>query len=216
MNFADCAKTYLGIKEYTQEHKDIIDYYNTNIKPLPRKYKVKYSDAWCATFVSIIWHKCNADNAPYECSVAKMVEKAKKNNQYHNKATVHVNDVVIYDWNNDGTYNHVGIVYKCGTDFIYVIEGNYSNSVKMRYISKSDVNIYGYIHVEIKSDAKKEVTPNIQYIASQVISGKYGNGIERKTRLEQMGYNYQEVQAEVNRQLQYASGILKHPLKGDA
>ena len=35
-------------------------------------------------------------------------------------------------------------------------------------------------------------------IANEVIQGKWGNGIERKTRLENAGYNYKEVQSIVN------------------
>ena len=36
-------------------------------------------------------------------------------------------------------------------------------------------------------------------IAREVISGKYGNGTERKRRLEADGYDYDEVQKIVNR-----------------
>lgn len=45
--------------------------------------------------------------------------------------------------------------------------------------------------------AKKSVAE----IAKDVITGKYGNGAERQAKLEAAGYNYAEVQAEVNRQL---------------
>lgn len=45
---------------------------------------------------------------------------------------------------------------------------------------------------------KKEVTPEI---VSDVISGKYGNGDDRKNRLESIGYNYREVQDAVNKAL---------------
>ena len=45
--------------------------------------------------------------------------------------------------------------------------------------------------------AKKSVAE----IAKDVIAGKYGNGSERQAKLEAAGYNYAEVQAEVNRQL---------------
>ncbi len=45
--------------------------------------------------------------------------------------------------------------------------------------------------------AKKSVNA----IAKEVILGKWGNGADRKKRLEAAGYNYAEVQKEVNRQL---------------
>lgn len=43
--------------------------------------------------------------------------------------------------------------------------------------------------------------PNIAEVARQVIAGQWGNGIERRRRLEGAGYNYASVQAEVNRLL---------------
>lgn len=46
-----------------------------------------------------------------------------------------------------------------------------------------------------KTGAKKNVTE----IAKEVIQGKWGNGEERKRRLTAAGYDYQTVQAEVNR-----------------
>jgi LysM repeat protein len=47
----------------------------------------------------------------------------------------------------------------------------------------------------------KTVNKSIEAVAKDVIAGKYGNGSDRKKRLEAEGYNYSEVQAEVNRQL---------------
>lgn len=44
------------------------------------------------------------------------------------------------------------------------------------------------------ADGKK----SIEEIASEVIAGKWGNGSERKCRLEAAGYNYSEVQRKVN------------------
>ena len=45
-----------------------------------------------------------------------------------------------------------------------------------------------------------DVMPGISVdtVAREVIAGKYGNGAERKNRLEQMGYNYSDVQRRVN------------------
>ena len=48
-----------------------------------------------------------------------------------------------------------------------------------------------------KQTAKKTVTE----LAKEVIQGKWGNGFERKQKLTQAGYDYDRVQAEVNRLL---------------
>jgi hypothetical protein len=42
-------------------------------------------------------------------------------------------------------------------------------------------------------------------IAKEVIRGDWGNGAERKAKLEAAGYNYDAVQAEVNRQMSGAA-----------
>ena len=42
---------------------------------------------------------------------------------------------------------------------------------------------------------------SVKEIAKEVVAGKWGNGIIRKTRLTLAGYNYKEVQAEVNKLL---------------
>ena len=42
---------------------------------------------------------------------------------------------------------------------------------------------------------------SVSQIADEVIAGKWGNGSDRKKKLEAAGYNYSAVQAEVNKQL---------------
>jgi hypothetical protein len=49
--------------------------------------------------------------------------------------------------------------------------------------------------VVVQTDAKKST----KEIALEIIDGKWGTGDERKKRLTNAGYNYAEVQAEVNR-----------------
>ncbi|MFL6416857.1 MAG: N-acetylmuramoyl-L-alanine amidase [Bryobacteraceae bacterium] len=48
---------------------------------------------------------------------------------------------------------------------------------------------------------KVAVRPSVQVIAEQVIKGQWGNALERRRRLSAAGYDYDAVQAEVNRQL---------------
>ena len=44
---------------------------------------------------------------------------------------------------------------------------------------------------------------SVDEIAREVIGGQWGNGDDRKRRLEENGYNYQEVQNKVNEILNY-------------
>lgn len=51
------AIAWLGCKEADGSHRKIIDTYNSHT-PLARGYKMKYTDAWCSTFVSAVAIKC--------------------------------------------------------------------------------------------------------------------------------------------------------------
>lgn len=146
------AKVWLGVKEGTSSHKAIIDVYNAH-KPLARGYKVKYTDAWCATFVSAVAIKAGCtDIIPTECSCQKQIELFKKNGSWvENDARVpEPGDIIFYDWedggngDNTGFSDHVGIVEKVDGLTITVIEGNYSNSVKRRMLAVNGKYIRGY------------------------------------------------------------------------
>lgn len=52
-----------------------------------------------------------------------------------------------------------------------------------------------------KNYQKSNEISNINKVVQDVIFGKYGNGEERKKKLEEAGYNYKEVQNLVNKKL---------------
>ena len=146
------AQAWLGKNEADGSHKEIIDIYNTQ-RPLPRGYAVKYTDAWCATFVSAVAVKLGyTDIIPTECSCPKMIELLKNIGAWvEDDAFVpKPGDILFYDWDDNGVGDtkgdseHVGIVEKVEGDTITVIEGNYSNSVKRRYIKVNGRYIRGY------------------------------------------------------------------------
>ena len=186
------ALKYMGLN--TQGKLALMDYYNSKIYPLidnDRKYKIKPNDNWCAMFCSVIAHKIGRtkDNFPFEVSVFYMTRNAKKMGIFTpdlNKAQV--NDLVVYDWKADGTLNHVGILQEIGTDYIKVLEGNYSNTVKVRTVKMPNMEVYGYIKLNIGNDA------DIEQLARDVIKGRYGNGEDRRKAL---GQYYDRVQERV-------------------
>lgn len=56
------------------------------------------------------------------------------------------------------------------------------------------------------SQPAASASKSVSTIAQEVIAGQWGNGEERKNRIQAAGYNYSEVQAEVNRILTGKSG----------
>ena len=146
------AKAWLGLKESNGSHKAIIDLYNAH-KPLAMGYKVKYTDAWCATFVSAVAIQTGCtDIIPTECSCPRQIELFKKLGAWaeSDSRTPEPGDIIYYDWDdngkgdNVGVSDHVGIVEKVSGGKITVIEGNYSNAVKRRTLSVNGKYIRGY------------------------------------------------------------------------
>ena len=186
------ARQYIGINE--SQKKQLMDYYNAQVYPLidaNRKYKIKYNDEWCAMFCSVIAHKIglNKEQFPFEVSVYYMTKKAKKMGIFTTDLKqVQVNDLVIYDWKADGTLNHVGILQEIGKDYIRVLEGNYSKTVKVRTVRMPNSEVYGYIKLNLGNGA------DIEQMARDVIKGLYGNGEDRKKAL---GQYYEQVQERV-------------------
>lgn len=216
------AKSWLGCKESDGSHRKIIDLYNSH-KPLARGYAVKYTDAWCATFVSATSIACGyTDIMPTECGCGKMIELYQKLGRWEENDAYkpEPGDVVFYDWDdngvgdNKGAPEHVGIVEKVVSSTITVIEGNYSDSVKRREIQVNGRYIRGYGLPAFEKKATKEDTGaklSIEEIAKKVINGDYGDGAARKSKLEAEGYNYATVQAKVNEILR--SGSTSTPSK---
>jgi len=149
------AKAWIGRKEADGTHKLIIDVYNSQ-KPLPVGYRVKYNDAWCATFASAVFVKLGyTDIVSTECSCPRWITLLKKDKMWveDESVTPQPGWLLFYDWDdgssyatkdNTGSPEHVGIVEKVSGGYITVIEGNYSNSVKRRTISVNGRYIRGY------------------------------------------------------------------------
>lgn len=188
-----------------EKHKFIIDNYN-KINPLPRNYKVKYTDAWCATFVSFCFSQLNSlDIFPAECSCNKMISKAISLGIWHEDEDYmpNIGDVIFYDWHdngigdNKGSADHVGIVYKTTLDsknyMFEVVEGNMNNRVGKRTLHKNARYIRGFI-IPRYTDSVVDYS----VIAKEILNGKWGHGSERRKRLEEAGFDWRKAQNLVN------------------
>lgn len=142
------ARSFLGCSEGNGSHEKIIDEYNKHT-PLPRGYKVKYTDAWCATYISTVFYLCGVSSFA-ECGCPEMIDKLKLLGYWKGKNyTPRQGTLVFYDWDGDGIADHVGIVDHVSAfdrSSIVVDEGNYQDSVKQRTISTGSESIIGYAH----------------------------------------------------------------------
>lgn len=213
------ARAWIGRNEATGGHKEIIDTYNAH-KPLARGYAVRYTDAWCATFVSAVAIKCGLTSIiPTECGCGQMIALLKTLGEWveDDRRTPNAGDIIFYDWDDNGTGDntgwpdHVGIVESVSGKTITVIEGNISNSVGRRKLAVNGRYIRGYgVPKYEKETAQETPTKSVAEVAKEVLNGVWGNGEDRKQRLAAAGYSYAAVQAEVNR---IASGNTTTPTK---
>lgn len=191
------AEKYLGAN--TAEKYRLMDYYNNNCYQhvlAKRKYKIKRSDNWCAMFVTVIANRCglSSEQFPYEVSVFFQVQRAKVLGTFYTDINkVKPNDLIIYDWDSNGVLDHVGIVSTIGVETMRVIEGNKSDTVGYRVVSKTSKAIAGFIRVDLP--VKQTENERITALATQTLQGKFGNGEARKQAL---GGDYEAVQALIN------------------
>lgn len=150
------ALAWLGTKENTAKHLEMLAIYNSQ-KPLPRGWKMKVADFWCAAFVSTVSLQCGLrDIMPTECGCPGMVRLYQELGRWvEDDAYIpSPGDVVFYDWqdsatnyattDNVGHPDHVGIVLDCDGKKMNIIEGNNANAVNKRVLAVNDRFIRGY------------------------------------------------------------------------
>ena len=164
------AQECIGLKESDGSFKKIIDEYN-KLKPLPRGYKMSYTDPWCAVFVSYISKVLNLTSIiPVECGCPEMIDLFKELGEWEedDKHCPQPGEIIFYDWqdgddykktNNLGLTDHVGIVETVGNSQFYVIEGNKSDAVARRKMDLNGRYIRGF---GIPKYSKKTNTGNVE------------------------------------------------------
>ena len=159
MTEAELRQTYVnkmlswnGLNVADGSHKKIIDIYN-NDKPIPNNYKVKYTDAWCATTVSAAAIEVGiTDIIPKECSCGRMIAAFQKIGRWEERDdyTPKIGDIIFFDWNDKGVGDakgwpdHVGVVASINGNNIRTVEGNISKKVGGRDITVDYKFIRGY------------------------------------------------------------------------
>lgn len=144
--------SFIGIKEGSKAHHKIIDKYNSH-KPLARGYKLKYTDPWCAGFVSYVAISLGITSIiPTEVGCGPMIELLKKKDSWQEKDSYipKPGDIIFFNWKDTGkgdntnAPDHVGYVKSCDGGIITTIEGNYKDSVTIRKLEVNGKYIRGF------------------------------------------------------------------------
>ena len=103
---------------------------------------------WCAIFVSWCAEQCgylDAEILPKFSAVDDGAEWFKEKKQWaSNDYIPKAGDIVFFDWESDGTLDHVGIVKSIDDEYVYTIEGNSGDVCRELKYQYRDLQIYGY------------------------------------------------------------------------
>ena len=194
----DTALSYLGCKESDGTHKKIIDLYNT-YTPLPRGYRLSYSDFWCAATISAWAIQCGlTDIMPVECSCSSLITLYKNIKRWQEDETnfvPQIGDLVIYDWDdkkdyattdNKGAPEHIGLVVEVTGKKFKVIEGNYNKEVKYRTMEVNGRYIRGFCLPDFASKATVEEPVVVPQPAEKEPEPKYSFGRTYRTQVDEL------------------------------
>lgn len=103
---------------------------------------------WCACFVSWCADQCGYIESGLVPKFAGCVDGANwftLNGKWQDRTyEPKTGDIIFFDWEGDGTTDHVGIVEKCENGTVYTVEGNSGDACKQRQYAVGSSNIYGY------------------------------------------------------------------------
>lgn len=113
-----------------------------------RWYGFQNRVSWCACFVSWCADQCGylqSGVIPKFSLCSDGVKWFQEKGKFKDGSYVPApGDIIFFDWKNDGTIDHVGIVVSVKKGIVNTIEGNSGDSVRQRSYPVGDDQIYGY------------------------------------------------------------------------
>ena len=103
---------------------------------------------WCACFASWCADQCGyleSGIIPKFSLCSDGVDWFKGRGQWQDRNyEPQAGDLIFFDWGNDGSIDHVGIVEKCENGTVYTVEGNSGDACKQQSYPVGSSSIYGY------------------------------------------------------------------------
>ena len=187
------AKSFLGAKQGSAKHKELINKFN-QVKP--DGWAMTYSAAWCAAAASAFAIKTFGVSKakkyfPLSANCGRIITKAKKMGIWV-ESDSHIpkgGDWILYDWDDNGKGDnvggpdHVGTVDKVSDSKIYVVEGNKSKAVGERILAVNGRYIRGFVTPKYSAMAKSKTSSTITYSVKRgdtlsAIAKKYGTTVK--------------------------------------
>jgi hypothetical protein len=139
--------------------RDVRETHGNNESPRIREYRTATAGAentpgpWCAYFVSWLAREAGAPigaggNGTGYVPTLQAWGKQEGRFYAHGSQPASPGDIVIFDWGNDGTPDHTGIVERVDPDGrVHTIEGNASDTILRRTYPPTTPHITGFIRM---------------------------------------------------------------------
>ena len=152
----------IGNKTYADEMKSVVSVVgdkpivkvameqlgNKGGEPFWSWYGFENHEEWCALFISWCADKCGylkSGAAPKFALVSDGADWFVLRDQWRLMGdTPEPGDLIFFDWEQDGSRDHVGIVTGVVGDKVFTVEGNSSDLCRQKRYSLDDPVIYGY------------------------------------------------------------------------
>ena len=198
----ELARSQIGVTEYPPNSNNVI--YNTWYYGHPVNGSAY---PWCCTFIEWLF-KSEPNLIKRTASCSDLLKWCRANALIVDKPQV--GDLVFFNFNNPNVLaQHIGIVDKPkGAKDIYSIEGNTSEkgsqdnggAVLRKHRTGKCIVAFARPRYSNAQGTLTNITnhKSNEDIAKEVIQGKWGMANDRRQRLSNAGYNYQEIQKLVN------------------
>ncbi|MEU1956424.1 CHAP domain-containing protein [Nocardia rhamnosiphila] len=103
--------------------------------------------AWCAAFTSWVWKEAGYDVTwtDFDYVPAVWNDAEAMGLRRNSKAEAQPGDLIVFDWEGDGTPDHIGVVEAVSGGKIHTIEGNSSDQVAQRNYDINSGKVVGVI-----------------------------------------------------------------------
>lgn len=151
--------------------------------------------AYCAMFASWVLAQAGVECAGMPGAYCPSIHHS----QTLAAAQLRPGDLVLFDWEDDGTDDHIGIVASndAAGKRIATIEGNTSGG-RVAERTRAYSTVCGGIRPAYDGQTSSGAVAVDRALVLKVVNGDYGDGDARKRNLEARGYDYEAVRAAVN------------------
>ncbi|MCA2220765.1 CHAP domain-containing protein [Nonomuraea aurantiaca] len=143
---------------------------------------------WCADFSKYVWKNAGVPDAEVDETnggvltgwASSFKDYGTKHGTWHARSTGYApqpGDAVVFDWDQSGDIDHVGIVKSSNAGTVYTIEGNSGNRIKENSYARTNIDIVGY-SAPVGAETGPPATPADASGTSDVRADFNGDGLE--------------------------------------